>query len=162
MLDLVRTSLNRLITSPVGDTFTLVRLPKDLARRANLTLGSPLCSAEELQKRRAAELRLAELRRAPRTTRVERPAAPVVVYFEKDRNARLLSRVEEFLDSKGIAYTKLDVTGDEATMAFVLRQARCKEDELPIVFVAGDVVGDYNALVAHDVAGKLAKAVFGA
>jgi hypothetical protein len=36
-----------------------------------------------------------------------------------------------------------------------------KEDELPVVFVAGTPVGGYNELTEWDVAGKLAKAVFG-
>lgn len=33
MIDIVRTSLHRAITSPVGDEFLPGRLPKDLARR---------------------------------------------------------------------------------------------------------------------------------
>ena len=84
-----------------------------------------------------------------------------MVYFEKDRNQRLKDRVEEMLKARGIAYRCLDVAGDEATMSFVTREAKCKEDELPIVFVAGTPVGGYNELVAWDVSGKLKTSVFG-
>jgi hypothetical protein len=85
----------------------------------------------------------------------------VTVYFEKDRNARMLSRIEEALGAKNIAFTKLDVSGDEATMQFVTRTAKCEEDDLPIVFVASTPVGGYEALVAWDVSGELTKAVYG-
>lgn len=85
-----------------------------------------------------------------------------MVYFERDRNARELGRIEELLGSRGIAFTKLDVRGDEVTLDFVTREARCKDDELPIVFVAGAPIGSFTALVAADVSGELAQRVFGA
>ena len=167
ILDLVRTSLHRAITTPVGESFAPVRIPKDLARRLNVTLGQPLCSSDELTRRRAATERLASLRtgRGEATPAASgtstRVAAPVVVYFEKDRNARELGRVEEVLKAKAIAYQRLDVAGDEATLAFVMRTAGCKEDELPVVFVAGAAIGGYRELVAADVSGALAKAIYG-
>ncbi len=96
-------------------------------------------------------------------TRVEsREPAPVMVYIEKDRNAREIERTEEVLKARNIAYRLLDVTGDEAALAFVMREAKCKEDELPIVFVATTPIGGYNELVEWDVSGKLAAAVYGA
>jgi glutaredoxin len=107
---------------------------------------------------------------APAATRREPAAAPVVktrepapvmVYFEKDRNQRLIERVRELLTAKGIAFQALDVSGDAATIAFVVREAKCEEDDLPIVFVAGTPVGGYNELVDWDVSGKLKTAVFG-
>lgn len=165
MLDLVRTSLHRVLTTPRGDALLAVRVPKDLARRVNVMLGEPLCSRDELSRRRSARERLEALRggsAAPADARRERAAAPVMVYYERERNARLLGRIEEALEAKGIAYTLLDVAGDETTKDFVMREAKCKEDELPIVFVAGTAIGGYEALVAFDVAGKLEAAVFGA
>jgi hypothetical protein len=163
MLDLVRTSLHRILKSQLGDGLLPVRLPKDLARRANMALGEPLCSAGELSRRRQASQRLAELRAQARAgvPTAARPAvqAPVTVYFDKERNARLLGRVKELLDGKAIAYTALEVDG--ATLAFVMREARCKEDDLPIVFVASTPVGGYNELVDWDVSGKLAAALSG-
>ena len=91
-----------------------------------------------------------------------REPAPVVVYFEKDRNQRLIDRVRELLESKQIPFRTLDVSGDAATLAFIVREAKCEDDDLPIVFVGGTPVGGFNELVDWDVSGKLKTAVFGA
>lgn len=164
MLDLFRTSLHRVLETPVGDAFLPVRLPKDLARRVNMAFGKPLCSADELVRRREGQRRLAKLRADAKAGVVSAPAkrdpAPVTIYFEKDRNDRLFGRIKDALDARSIAYTALEV--DVATKNFVMREAKCKEDELPIVFVAATPVGGYNDLVEWDVSGKLATAVFGA
>lgn len=167
LVDSLRDSLYRVITTPRGDGFAPVRIQKDLARRLNMTLGSPLCSRQESEKRREAARRLAQLRRGDghaggaTANAAPREAAPVMVYFEKDRNVRELGRVEELLAAKSIAFTRLDVRGDEATLDFVMREAKCKEDELPVVFVAGTAIGGYAALVAADVSGELARRVSG-
>jgi glutaredoxin len=163
MFDRVRTSLHRALTTKVGDALLPVRLPKDLARRVNVVLGEPLCSEAELERRRLARVRLEALRagRGPKAQPAKKEAAPVMVYFEKDRNARLLGRIEETLKARDIPYTLLDVTGDDTTRNFVTRTARCKDDELPVVFVASEAVGGYSELVAWEVAGKLDKAVYG-
>jgi glutaredoxin len=166
MLDRVRTSLHRLITTPAGDGFLPVRVPKDLARRVNMTLGDPLCSVEELERRRSAAERLAQLRTAGKTedsgAGLPRVAAPVMIYFEKDRNVRLLGRIRETLTARNIAFTELDVSGDGPAKAYAMREAKCKEDDLPIVFVATTAVGGYNDLVEWDVSGKLDTAIYGA
>ena len=163
MFDIVRTSLHRVITTPVGDSFLPVRLPKDLARRVNVVLGQPICSAKELERRRTATQRLEKLRADAKAGKVDAPVtrepAPVIVYFEKDRNVRLFGRIKEALEAKSITYTALEV--DAATKAFVMREAKCKEDDLPIVFVATTPVGGYNDLVEWDVSGKLATAIYG-
>ena len=91
----------------------------------------------------------------------KREPAPVVVYFERDRNQRLIERVRELLEAKQIPFRALDVSGDAATLAFIVREAKCEEDDLPIVFVAGVPVGGFNELVDWDVSGKLQTAVFG-
>jgi glutaredoxin len=159
MLDTLRTSLDRLLTSRTGDSFAPVRVPRDLARRMNVALGKPVCSSEELEKRRSALVRLATLRSAKVAAPVVYEQAPVMVYFEKNKSQKTVERVEELLTSKGIAFKKLDVAGDEATMQFVCRAASCEDDDLPVVFIAGDVVGTYAKLVEWDVSGKLARAV---
>ncbi len=161
MLDLVRTGLHRVITTKTGDSFFPVRLPKDLARRVNTMIGEPLCSKEELERRRNGAARLEELKKSgQKSVALEREAAPVMIYFERDRNERFLGRIKELFDSKSIKYTLLDVTGDIGTKDFVLREAKCKEDELPVVFVGGTVVGGYNELVDFDVSGRLKKALY--
>jgi hypothetical protein len=164
MLDLVRTSLHKAITTPAGDRFLPVRLPKDLARRVNVMLGEPLCSQGELDRRRAGRARLDELKRGGPADATPAPVAkaqaPVMVYFEKERNARMLGRIQEALDAKSIRYTLLDVAGDEVTKDFVVREAKCKEDELPVVFIAGAPVGGYNELVDWGVSGRLERALF--
>lgn len=162
MLNFVRSSLHKVITTPVLDSFAPVRIPKDLARRVNVVLGEPLCSKEEIERRRAGKEKLEALRSGPRkTAEKEKVAAPVMIYFEKDRNARGLSRMQETLDAQKIAYTLLDVTGDDNTKNFVMREAKCKEDDLPIVFASSTAIGGYNDLTEWDVSGKLAKAVWG-
>lgn len=84
-----------------------------------------------------------------------------MVYFEKDRNQRLIERVQQLLEAKQIPFRALDVSGDAATLAFIVREARCEEDDLPIVFIAGSAVGGYTELVDWDVSGRLQLAVFG-
>jgi glutaredoxin len=146
--DLVRTGLHRVLKNV------------DLAQRMNAMLGEPICSKEELLRRRDARARLKELRASgAKRTPMKREQAPVQVYHEGDRNARLLGRVKELLDSKTVKYTLLDVAGDPATKEFVMLQSKCKEDELPIVFVGGVAVGGYNELVDWEVSGKLAKSL---
>jgi glutaredoxin len=167
LIDAIRAGLYRAITTPRGDGFAPVRIPKDIARRINSTLGRPLGSGEELAKRRAASQKLAHLRsgapaKAEEAKPDARPAAPVMVYFEKGRNQRELDRVKDTLDARAIPYTLLDVAGDEATLDFVMREAKCEADELPAVFVAGKAIGGRAALVAADASGELLRLVYGA
>jgi hypothetical protein len=161
-LALLRDTLYRAITSTRGDAIAPVRIPKDLARRLNATLGQPLAAREELVRRAEARQRLAELRATrARPSDARSVDAPVLVYFEGDRNVRLLVRIEELLAAKNMAWRRLDVAGDEATIDFVTRRAACERDELPIVFVADRAIGDYDALVRADVSGELERIVRG-
>jgi hypothetical protein len=162
MIDSVRNKLYRAITTSRGDGFGPLRIPKDLARRVNTALGRPLAPTDELVARRDARQRLETLRTSRHQSAPKRVAAPVLVYFEKDRNANELRRIKEALDAKAIAYKLLDVAGDEATLEFVTRKAGCKEDELPVVFVADKAIGNFPALVEADVSGALEKAIYGA
>jgi hypothetical protein len=160
MLSLVRSALHRAITSPRGDSLAPVRIPKDLARRLNVALGSPLAPSEEIVRREQARARLAELRaRGGHGERLHRAAAPVLVYFEKDRNVRELTRIEELLSSRSYEFKRLDVAGDDATIDFVKLQAKCERDDLPVVFVADRAVGRYEDLVRADVSGELERLV---
>lgn len=163
MLDMLRTRLHGAITSPVGDGLLPVRVTKDLARRANFVFGLPLCSTEELAKRKAATEKLQNLRKngpiAKRPTEKQKVLAPVTLYFELNRNNRELLRIEELLQAKNIQFQKRDLTGDEATLKFVTRTANCKDDDLPVLFVADEAIGNFAAVVASDVSGELAKKI---
>jgi glutaredoxin len=165
MLDTLRIklqdSLHRAITTPAGDQFAPVRIQKDLARRLNVMLGRPLCSMQEAEQRKNARTRLSTLRTKKVVSARQREAAPVLIYFEKDRNKRELDRVKETLEAKDYAYKLCDVTGDEATLTFVTRKAKCEKDELPIVFVADVPIGGFRAVVDADVSGALHKAIYG-
>jgi glutaredoxin len=161
MFDSIRTLLHKAITTPKGDSLAPIRLPKQMAKGLNELLGEPICSPEELEKRRAEEKARIERILHPAGS-VKREQAPVVVYFEKDRNARELVRVKEVLSGRGITPKLLDVSGDEATISFVMLEAKCERDELPVVFVGGVAVGGFRELVAFDTSGQLKKAVFGA
>jgi hypothetical protein len=162
MLNRVRGALFAAITTPRGESLLALRVPKDLARRLNATLGQPLATRDELERRERARSRLAELRATAAKPRPpKREDAPVVVYFEKDRNVRELGRIEELLSAKAFAWKRLDVGGDEATLDFVMTRAKCDKDDLPVVFVADRVVGSYPALVEADVSGELARLVRG-
>jgi glutaredoxin len=163
MLDSLRTMLHQAITGTRGDSIAPIRVGKQVAKDLNEMLDKPLCSSEELEKRRAGARRLAELRSRPAVVaEVKRAPAPVMIYFEKDRNTRELVRVRELLAAHAIEPKLLDVTGDEATIAFVMREAKCERDELPAVFVGGTALGGFRALVAADTSGELKRAVFGA
>jgi len=162
MLARLRDVLYRAVTAPRGDSFAPVRISKELARRLNATLGQPLGSKEELARRSDAVTRLRGLRAAG--SHVSRPSserAPVLVYFESGRNVRELIRIEELLGSRAIAWKRLDVVGDEATLEFVTRSAQCERDDLPVVFVADRAVGTYQALVGADGSGELKRLVDG-
>jgi hypothetical protein len=116
MLARLRDILYRAIVTPKGDSIAPVRIPKDLARRLNTTLGRPLATKEEIARRSKARARLQELRATgPRAARPRVESAPVVVYFEEGRHVRELKRIEALLEAKAIAWTRLDVGGDEAT-----------------------------------------------
>lgn len=162
MLERLKASLHHAITTGRGDGVAPLRVSKDLARRLNVTLGSPLDSAEGLETRRAAQARLTALRSAPAETEPAPSAAPITIYAERGKNELLLARAEDLLKAKGYAYRVLDVTDDEATMTFVTHKASCQPEDLPMVFVGPDLVGDYAALAAADVDGSLARAVGGA
>ncbi len=157
----LRSRIYGALSSSRNAAFAPLRVPGDLLLRVNASLGRPLAPDAELQARKEAQARLEHLRA---TRAADAPAAavqaPVVVYYEKDRNSRLLGRIEEILRAKNVMFTKLDVHNDESAMSFVRTQAKCDADQLPIVFVADHAVGDYNALVAADVAGDFAARVW--
>src|SRR5258706_15519040 len=148
--DKVRLLLNDVLVSQAGNQYKPVRLIREALGTANDLAGRPLCSAEELRRRRGEP--------EPTTTAAAREAAPVMVYFD-GKDHRTKKKIEELLKSKDVPYTVLDVTDDESTRSWAITQA--KLDEFPLVFIAGESVGGLHELTQLDVNGGLARRVFG-
>ena len=143
---------------------TINKLPGkagELARKANEALGRPLADEAELADRRAFE---AAHDRAPAVAKPEAPsdaqreAAPVVVYH-MDKTRRDAGRLTEILDGAGIPYKVMNLEEDAAAQAAVRRDS--KGFRLPVVFIAGEVIGGRSELITLASAGELRKKVFG-
>lgn len=151
MLEMIRGLAYRALETKRGDSFLPIRINKRIIRRVHRMIGSPL-APRDLQERPEAQ---------PASPAPAREPAPVMVYAEGDRNIRERLKIEDILKARNINYRLFDVSGDLSTKNFVIQAAKCEEDDLPVVFVAGEVVGTYNELVQHDVSGQLTRAVFG-
>jgi glutaredoxin-related protein len=128
----------------------------DLARKANAALGRPLADVAELADRRAFEARTTAAP-AP-ATGASREAAPVVVYH-MDKTRRDATRLTEVLDGAGIPYKVMNIQDDPAAQSAVRRDS--KGFRLPVVFIAGEVIGGRAELTNLVASGELKKKVFG-
>jgi glutaredoxin-related protein len=132
----------------------------DLARKANEVLGRPLADEAELADRRAFESRLANpapVAAAP-TAAAQREPAPVVVYH-MDKTRRDAVKLTELLDGAGIPYKVVNIQEDAAAQMSVRRDS--KGHRLPLVFIAGEVIGGRSELTNMTTTGELRKKVFG-
>lgn len=144
---------------------TVTRLPGkagELARKANEALGRPLADEAELADRRAFEVAAgAAPAQAPveqRTQSPDREPAPVVVYH-MDKSRRDAAKLTELLDGVGIPYKVMNLEDDAASQMAVRRDS--KGHRLPVVFIAGEVVGGRTELTNLAATGALTKKVFG-
>lgn len=144
---------------------TITKLPGkagELARKANEALGRPLADEAELADRRAFEAQIesrAEVPAKPEPARdAQRDAAPVVVYH-MDKTRRDAGRLTEILDGAGIPYKVMNLEEDAAGQAAVRRDS--KGFRLPVVFIAGEVIGGRSELITLAGSGELRKKVFG-
>jgi len=139
---------------PLGET----------VRKVNDALGRPLASAEELADRRAfaAGYSTPPPAEAPAAAAAGAPTAgepaPVVVYY-MDKQRRDVPRLTQILDDAGIPYQLMSLEGDEAAQVAVRRDS--KGHRLPLVFIAGEVVGGRTELTNLDRTGDLRRRVFG-
>jgi glutaredoxin len=132
----------------------------DAARRVNDALGRPLASADELADRAAFTAGYATAPAAPTPPAAPRgEPAPVIVYF-MDKQRRDVPRLTQILDDAGIPYQVMSLEGDEAAQMAVRRDS--KGHRLPLVFIAGEVVGGRTELTNLDRTGELKRRVFGA
>lgn len=133
----------------------------DAARRANDALGRPLADVDELADRRAfATVQTPQAKpaaAAPPAT-AQRDIAPVVV-FHMDKSRRDAQRLIEILEGAGIPHEVRNLEEDAAGQAAVRRDS--KGHRLPVVFIAGEVVGGRVELLAIANSGELKKRVLG-
>lgn len=130
----------------------------DLARKANAALGRPLADATELADRRAFEAGTTAAPAPAPATGASREAAPVVVYH-MDKTRRDATRLTEVLDGAGIPYKVMNIQEDPAAQSAVRRDS--KGFRLPVVFIAGEVIGGRAELTNLAASGELKKKVFG-
>jgi glutaredoxin len=148
--DKVRTLIGGALASDAGNQYRPVKALRNLLGTANDLVGRPFCSAEELRERRGAG--------ATDAAADQREAAPVMLYFDgKDHRSK--KKIEELLRGRDVPFQLLDVTDDEATRSWAVTQA--KQDEFPLVFIAGEPVGGLHELTQLDVNGGLVKRVYG-
>jgi len=144
---------------------TMNKLPGkagEIARKANEALGRPLADEAELADRRAFEAQIQSRPQPPAQPEVphdaQREAAPVVVYH-MDKTRRDAVRLTEILDGAGIPYKVMNLEEDPAAQAAVRRDS--KGFRLPVVFIAGEVIGGRSELITLSGSGELRKKVFG-
>jgi glutaredoxin len=144
---------------------TMNKLPGkagEIARKANEALGRPLADEAELADRRAFETQIQSRVQPPAQPEVphdaQREAAPVVVYH-MDKTRRDAGRLTEILDGAGIPYKVMNLEEDPAAQAAVRRDS--KGFRLPVVFIAGEVIGGRSELITLSGSGELRKKVFG-
>jgi glutaredoxin len=134
----------------------------EIARKANEALGRPLADEAELADRRAFEAQIQSRAQPPAQPEVphdaQREAAPVVVYH-MDKTRRDAVRLTEILDGAGIPYKVMNLEEDAAAQAAVRRDS--KGFRLPVVFIAGEVIGGRSELITLAGSGELRKKVFG-
>jgi glutaredoxin-related protein len=159
LLDSLKHGVHTALTTGRGDSLLPLRVSKDLGRRLNVAFGKPIASREELASRKAARDELARLRAAGGSAKIEKEAAPVFVYFMKNKNVDALAKIERTLSEANVRFEKRDVSGDEAMISFITREAKCDDDDLPVVFVATKVIGGAERVVESVASGELAKLV---
>lgn len=158
------------ITSQVGQTVAPVRWARDAARFVNDLVGRPLAPADDLAATRVRDADYArrfveaEAKRVSDRLRDEEAAragrgepAPVDVY-RMDNSTRDLARIESVLKGRDIQFKVIDVEHDEASRSWAT--TRAKAHEFPMVFIAGEPVGGFDAMVQLDASGDLMKRVF--
>jgi hypothetical protein len=136
------------------------------ARKVNDTLGRPLAPEDELADRRAFEQGYAApanggsaAASAPATPAKPVEAAPVIVYYFKEKQWRDAGKLTEILDANAIPYRVVNLDGDEATQAAVRRDAKGRGG--PLCFVAGACIGGRAELTNLASTGELKKLVYG-
>jgi glutaredoxin len=133
-----------------GNEHRLVQKALEIANTVNDILGKPIHGGED----EAA----ASAQTTSQAAAKVREQAPVLVYFD-GKDHRTKTKVEELLRGHGIVFQIQDVTNDEAERSWIITAA--KQEEFPIVVIAGTPVGGFTELTQLDVQGELKRRVFG-
>lgn len=135
-----------------------------LAHKANDALGRPLADANELEDRKAFAAKAGSAT-VVAGSKVVVPAsekadvAPVIVYH-MDKTRRDATKLTDILDAEKIPYKVSNIQEDPAAQMAVRRDS--KGHRLPVVFIAGEVIGGKAELSNLISSGELKKKVFGA
>ena len=149
-LDLLRDRAFRFIDRPG-------RL-SETARKVNEALGRPLATVDELADRRAFDAGYASSDPAPAAAAAPAAVAAPVVIFTLDKQKRDADRLAQILGDAEVPFEVRSLENDPAGQAAVRRDS--KGYKLPVVFVAGDVIGGRERLTNLGRAG-IRKLVFG-
>lgn len=133
----------------------------ELATKANEALGRPLADERELADRKAfaAGKDGAVVTAAPVVAATgTKDVAPVIVYH-MDKTRRDALRLVEILEEAGIPHQVSNIQEDAAAQYAIRRDSN--GHRLPVVFIAGEVVGGRAELTNLQTTGELKKKVFG-
>lgn len=156
LLDKFRSRVYGTLRSEVGNGLLPVRLIRGAAQYANDVAGRPFAPQSELDERRELETRMDNEREA----KAERAAqqAPIVV-FHIDRHPRELAKIKQMLDGSELRYDVRDISEDEASVSAV--KLEMKSFGFPVVFIAGECVGNAQELANLEKTGELRTLAFG-
>jgi len=135
---------------PTGNEHPLVQKALEIVNTVNDILGKPIHGGAEDDGAASAQA-------ASQAAAKPREQAPVLVYFD-GKDHRTKTKVEELLRGHGIVFQIQDVTNDEAERSWIITAA--KQEEFPIVVIAGTPVGGFAELTQLDVQGELKRRVF--
>ena len=130
----------------------------ELVRKANEALGRPLADEVELEDRRAFASKLGAAKDLAKPAAQTRDVAPVIVYH-MDKTRRDATKLTDMLDAEKVPYQLSNIQEDPAAQMAVRRDS--KGHRLPVVFIAGEVVGGRAELSNLIATGELKKKVFG-
>ena len=135
----------------------------ELARKANEALGRPLADANELEDRKAFATKAGSATVVAGSKAVvpasqKADVAPVIVYH-MDKTRRDATKLTDILDAEKIPYKVSNIQEDPAAQMAVRRDS--KGHRLPVVFIAGEVIGGKAELSNLISSGELKKKVFG-
>ncbi|HEY4239171.1 MAG TPA: hypothetical protein VGM88_05120 [Kofleriaceae bacterium] len=132
---------------------------RDIALKANDALGRPLADAAELEDRAAFGVKQPVPQPVTAKPASVAPSAAPVIVYHADKTRRDAKVLTDMLDAEKVPYRVSNIQEDEATMMAIKRDS--KGFRLPLIFIAGEVIGGRAELSNLIAAGDLKKKVFG-